>query len=138
MIYWQPGGITFPPTLLPPSRGIACVVSCGMRERTSEAERQRGKDEGEKENCRFILERGKKRKKDFPSLEKKIVNFFFSLPSSIHGIHGACINGGKMGKERNRERKSGTTGFAFVPTIIVLMNYSRPLSRLILPSKFPS
>lgn len=95
MIYWQPGGITFPPTLLPPSRGIACVVSCGMRERTSEAERQRGKDEGEKENCRFILEGGEEKKKrsSFPRKENRE---FLLLSSIVYPRYSRCMH--KWGK----------------------------------------
>lgn len=123
MIYRQPGGITFPPTLLPPSRGIACIVSCGGMERTSEAETKRER----RERKSSIYFRGEKRrrksegKKDLLSLSRK--SLFFPRLYTVFTYVNA----------RNGGRKSGTTSFAFVPTII-LMNYRRPLSRLVLPS----
>lgn len=122
MIYRQPGGITFPPTLLPPSRGIACIVSCGGMERT----RQKQREKGEKENRRFIL--GGKRKKKKRRKERSSFPFekIFVLSSPLYTVF-TYVN------SRNGGRKSGTTSFAFVPTII-LMNYRRPLSRLVLPS----
>lgn len=83
MIYRQPGGITFPPTLLPPSRGIACIVSCGGMERT----RQKQREKGEKENRRFIL--GGKRKKKKRRKERSSFPFekIFVLSSPVYGIY---------------------------------------------------
>lgn len=84
MIYRQPGGITFPPTLLPPSRGIACIVSCGGMERT----RQKQREKGEKENRRFILggkkeeEKAKERKIFFPFREN-----LCSFLAPVYGIY---------------------------------------------------
>lgn len=85
MIYRQPGGITFPPTLLPPSRGIACIVSCGGMERTSEAETKRERRErkssiyfrGKKEE-----EKAKERKIFFPFREN-----LCSFLAPVYGIY---------------------------------------------------
>lgn len=80
MIYWQPGGITFPPTLLPPSRGIACIVSCGV-ERTSEAETKRERRSRKRKSSIYFRE--KKKKRSSPSLEKIEKSFFF-LPFPMY------------------------------------------------------
>lgn len=94
--------------------------------------RRNGENEAEtkrerRERKSSIYFRGEKRrrksegKKDLLSLSRK--SLFFPRLYTVFTYVNA----------RNGGRKSGTTSFAFVPTII-LMNYRRPLSRLILPS----